>query len=295
MTLTSSRFSANTRLQEAATNNPPLKLHEQSDAVKLVQQALADLGYKLPRTFAKGTADGKFGDETRDAVRKFQKDQKFWTTELDGIVGKDTLTHLDSLFQKGLTGKQLKSLSQNLGYSMQAVNYVLRTSKLKAPNWDKYRGEPSWEADKDKNPMDALDVCLYQDVRPKVAEEITKKPDLTALDRIRLSADKAKSKGCGNCGENSSLAFIFLYDMGVRPLDRMAIDADHAFVVIGRTGADDGDWKNWGDAAVVCDPWAQGFWKGDKSVGTYAASQFGDRVTMLVPEWTKVFSKFYVS
>jgi hypothetical protein len=78
---------------------------------------------------------------------------------------------------------------------------------------------------------------------------------------LRILSDLANSHGCGNCGEMTARAFIFLFDLGVRPLDFMVLikPADHAFVVIGRNGKDnDNMGRNWGDAAVVCDPWAYG-------------------------------------
>jgi peptidoglycan hydrolase-like protein with peptidoglycan-binding domain len=292
MPLTSPRFASNKRLQDAALNKPPLMIPEKSDAVGLLQQALFDLGYKMPISFAKGAPDAVYGQETAQAVRKFQIDQKFWNSEWDGKAGKDTLTLLDELFQGGAKPKDLQDLAKNLGYSMQAVNYVLRTVKLKAPNWDKYRGDPSWEAG--TGPKDALDICLYDKDRPTADDQFCKLKGGTTLDYYRIKANLAKKDGCGNCGENSILAFMFLYDMGVRPIDRMSIDADHAFVVIGRTNKDDHDWKNWGSAAVVCDPWGQGFRYNDKSIGTYPGSQFGEKMTDLVPEWTSVQSDFRV-
>lgn len=95
--LKSVRFAGNPRLQLAAANNPTLKAGEQGTAVALVQQTLADFGYKLPVTFAKGSADGIYGQETTAAVWKFQKDQKFPPSGWDGIAGRDTLGRMDAL------------------------------------------------------------------------------------------------------------------------------------------------------------------------------------------------------
>lgn len=290
MPLTAPRFASNSRLQDAANNSPALKYNEKSDGVGLLQQALFDLGYKMPKSFAKGAPDEVYGDETVTAVRQFQKDQKFWKAELDGIVGRDTLMVLDDLFQSGLTAKNQKALALNLGYSMQAVNYVLKVQNLTAPNWDKYRGDPSWEGG--TAPMNYQDKCLYLKERPLADKLISEKPGATVLDTFRIRANLAKKYGCGNCGENSILAFMFLYDMGIRPIDRMSLDeaSDHAFVVIGRQNADPNDWENWGPAAVICDSWAQGFRRGDKSIGTYPGTQFGDKMEGLVPGWQSVNS-----
>src|SRR5262249_4518378 len=89
-------------------------------------------------------------------------------------------------------------LEKNLGYSMQAVNYALPAIKLEAPNWDKYRGDPSWERDPSR-PKDPLDVCLYDEVRPEVRREITAQRATAILDQLRIRANLAKRKRCGNC------------------------------------------------------------------------------------------------
>jgi hypothetical protein len=73
--------------------------------------------------------------------------------------------------------------------------------------------------------------------------------------RLKSLSDAAD---CGNCGEQSAIAFVFLRDCGVRPLDRVGRKLiDHAFVVIGRASASSlDDVRTWGPAAVICDPWA---------------------------------------
>ena len=73
------------------------------------------------------------------------------------------------------------------------------------------------------------------------------------------AAAKAESAGCGNCGEQAAIAFVHLSrKLKVRPLDYMhRTNADRAFVVIGRDGkSDESDYRTWGSACVVCDPWA---------------------------------------
>ena len=60
----------------------------EGEEVMRMQQALIDLG------FLKGTADGKFGTNTENAVRKFQKKHKLVS---DGLAGAKTLELLYSL------------------------------------------------------------------------------------------------------------------------------------------------------------------------------------------------------
>jgi len=64
-----------------------LKKGKKGEDVRLVQQALINLGYDL----GKWGADGIFGSQTQKAVRKFQKDRKL---KVDGIIGVQTTTAL---------------------------------------------------------------------------------------------------------------------------------------------------------------------------------------------------------
>ncbi len=58
-------------------------------------------------------------------------------------------------------------------------------------------------------------------------------------------------------------AFMYLFMLGTRPLHFMALNgANHAFVLIGRTGGQDNDPRSWSHKAVVCDPWAYGMSRG---------------------------------
>ncbi|WP_299438096.1 hypothetical protein [uncultured Rhodospira sp.] len=96
-------------------------------------------------------------------------------------------------------------------------------------------------------------------------------------------AETAAKNSCGNCGEFSAVAFIYLYDKGVRPIDWMSLTGgDHAFVVIGRAAGDANDVDQWGSIAAVCDPWGQGFRGGDKKTGTYPGTKFKTQMGGLV-------------
>ena len=64
-----------------------LKKGQSGNRVAAMQTKLKALGYDP------GPADGKFGDKTDSAVRKFQTDKKL---AVDGIAGNQTLSALDT-------------------------------------------------------------------------------------------------------------------------------------------------------------------------------------------------------
>lgn len=99
--LKSPRFTApatRNRFLQAIENSPTIKKKDANrEAVRLLQQALIDLGFPLPKSTAKyDSPDGDFGSETDDAVRRFQS-REFPTESPDGKVGRNTLSRLDDL------------------------------------------------------------------------------------------------------------------------------------------------------------------------------------------------------
>jgi hypothetical protein len=121
------------------------------------------------------------------------------------------------------------------------------------------------------------DVALYDELRPSASQQMAEVRArqggyIDMLDVLRIEADMAKVKKRGNCDENSALTFMYLYEMGVRPIERFLCDADHNFVVIGRNDVDPNDYANWGNTCVVADPWAQGLNRGNNDMGTYGGS-----------------------
>ena len=92
--LTSRRLSNHKQLQDAANNSPALARGANGPGVAELQDALCDLGISLPITFAKGRADGTYGTETEQAVKRFQQQHGL---NADGIAGKNTLAKLDAL------------------------------------------------------------------------------------------------------------------------------------------------------------------------------------------------------
>jgi hypothetical protein len=95
-------------------------------------------------------------------------------------------------------------------------------------------------------------------VRDHVAADMASSNDRSVGNYLTLSAEWAKHFGCGNCGEQSALAFSYLREHSFAPLDWMRIgNFKHAFVIIGRkSDSDPSDYNTWGNEAAVCDPWA---------------------------------------
>jgi hypothetical protein len=166
--------------------------------------------------------------------------------------------------------KKLKDVNLNLAYARHAVAFVLQKVRQVA-NWD----EPlEWSAEdiyrrtgsraQSEAAWNAADRCVYGNLRQKAEwQRLNAQPGgVQDVDDIRILSGLADSFGCGNCGEMTARTFMFLYELGIRPLDFMVLinPADHAFVVIGRKASPDNDnvGRNWGKCAVVCDPWAHG-------------------------------------
>jgi peptidoglycan hydrolase-like protein with peptidoglycan-binding domain len=98
MTLKSPRFSSNERLRRADENRPALARGETGEAVRILQQALIDLGFPLPLSTRKyGSPDGVFGQETAGKVREFQSKNRLTP---DALVGHKTMTVLDTLLPR---------------------------------------------------------------------------------------------------------------------------------------------------------------------------------------------------
>ncbi len=93
MALNSAWFATDLQLQTAANNAPPLRVGSNGGGVARLQQALVELGHKLPVSVKPdGTADGKFGPETDKAIRQYQEKNALTA---DGVAGRDTLHTMD--------------------------------------------------------------------------------------------------------------------------------------------------------------------------------------------------------
>jgi hypothetical protein len=135
------------------------------------------------------------------------------------------------------SGKDINmSLKQNLAEAWQAVAFV--KAKVKATDkWDDLISAPQ---------CFPIQVWNRMVDRGKGLERAGRRQDV---------AERAESSGCGNCGEQAAMAFEFLKQKNVFPLDYMTV-GHNAIVVIGipDTGS---SWNvaDWGKDAVVCDPW----------------------------------------
>lgn len=74
-----------------------------------------------------------------------------------------------------------------------------------------------------------------------------------------LSSAAAERHCAGNCGEQASVALAYLLGLKgfiFRVEKFRMLGGDHGFLVLNRPDSSNAaEWKSWGSAAVVCDPW----------------------------------------
>ncbi len=94
--LLSPRFTTSDRLKRVATGSRTISKGSgrRSRAVHLVQMALVDLGYPMPRSTRsrRYSPDGRFGNETETKLKEFQNRNNITET---GKIDKDTILALD--------------------------------------------------------------------------------------------------------------------------------------------------------------------------------------------------------
>lgn len=72
---------------------------------------------------------------------------------------------------------------------------------------------------------------------------------------IRLLADIAVRAKAGNCQEMAAVAFLFLLEKHIFPIELVSVPK-HTFVIIGRNPETSLDLpESWNKEAVICDPW----------------------------------------
>ncbi|MEO6271254.1 MAG: peptidoglycan-binding domain-containing protein [Lautropia sp.] len=113
MALTSPRFQNENELQKVDEGQLLLKSGSKGRHVHLIQMALIDLGFPLPRstTSSSFSPDGDYGTETTEAVRNFQKSTHILAT--DGVVGPKTLRELD---------RRIGGFSHRIGIHFRAIS-----------------------------------------------------------------------------------------------------------------------------------------------------------------------------
>ena len=149
----------------------------------------------------------------------------------------------------------MSQLAENLAAGLEAVRFVKGKMRFGA----KSKVKDIWASKGESiSCVDTLraDAVKYEDhLRKAYANDQTGVIERQA----EYAASAAAHYGCGNCNEQAALAFIYLRDKGVFPIDWVNKQnflpgyGGHSFDVIGREA---GKVKpaDWGASAVVCDP-----------------------------------------
>jgi len=165
------------------------------------------------------------------------------------------------------------NVRSNAAIATEIVRQV--TARVKAANWDQYdasrRTGPAFEQTGLKEHRNALDVCVYVELRSETRKKVYPDHRTAYADMARL----AMSKGCGNCGEMAAAAFTLALQKGARIVEYMSFEnVDHAFCVLGRSEQSDLDRPStWGADCWVCDPWVAGIQK-SVGLGAFDARRF---------------------
>jgi len=112
MPLVSPRFKTETELVKVEGGQLLLKNGSRGRHVHLVQMALIDLGFAMPRstTSQSFSPDGIYGSETTETVRAFQRSTPPLAT--DGIIGQHTMRELD---------RRLNSFTHRVGLHFRSI------------------------------------------------------------------------------------------------------------------------------------------------------------------------------
>jgi len=163
------------------------------------------------------------------------------------------------------------SLQDSLARARLALSYVRREMTIGASN----NFDVVWSAGRSPGCVYGSGTAINRTLRNIKASQREYVDRLSLSERnlliFQVFAAVGERNGCGNCGIQTALALVYLYNFHDDiPLDYMQrTDRDHAFVVIGRRlGSNDRDYTTGGSEAGVCDPW-------DNSV--YAATDISRR------------------
>lgn len=100
-----------------------------------------------------------------------------------------------------------------------------------------------------------VSICVDQLRTNASSKAKTSNADL--INKYLIYADQAEKSGCGNCGEQSALAFAWLMRHRAVPVEIMKVtNGDHAFCVLNRDSrTDPAHPDQWNEESVYCDPW----------------------------------------
>lgn len=107
----------------------------------------------------------------------------------------------------------------------------------------------------------AMAISKLQQELSKMKKLLTSKLDTTTEEDVLITAAASIRTRKGNCDEMSSIAYLHLEMLGIKPIDLISTAENskndaHQFVVIGRKNDEPlYDPEGWSEA-VVCDPWA---------------------------------------
>lgn len=252
MNLTSPRFSGNSQLEAAYDNAPLLRVRATGGGVRVLQEALVELGYPMPgSTRQDGTYDGIFGQETHDTVWRFQDDHDL--EGVDGIVGRETMGTLDRLFRGTDPGEgpPVERPSRTVSPTAMARLERARAGIEYTKSVFIYGAGNQAEAIRATNKNTTFRHEVVRDPHDQYWDIADAVKPLIAADYPAFMAAKADIASGGTCWEHALVAYDWLRREAPGETITVVVrdGIDHAFVIIGDL---DGDAD---DELVVCDPW----------------------------------------
>lgn len=149
--LKSPRFRGDLTLENALDGISFVKFGSLGTSVVLLQQALTDSGFPLP----KFGADGKFGSETNKAVKDYQKANAL---SADGVIGPNTMAALDLYYSVDLS----TVVSKYIGETEKNLSNLFNKAANK--DWILFFDEADAIFGKRTNVRDAHDKYANQEV-----------------------------------------------------------------------------------------------------------------------------------
>ena len=191
--LTSEVLSGNKRLELVFDAKSIVKIPDEGEHVTKLQQALVNIGIQLP----KFGIDGKYNDETRNAVIEFQQKAGMSEQEWDGIVGRKTIGLLDKSNRNNIIEKDTddpdkdfvvnKPKAEDKSCEGQPVEKPCEQTDL--DDIDKVAGESSKLIDKvlaEQLPPKKTGKADY----PSIYASLFKNNDAASVDKVRDNYNK---------------------------------------------------------------------------------------------------------